>query len=497
VAAMLHGAALAVRVVILPGLAPKGDVSDFLGNGGSVEDINQIARATAKWAPETAQALPAPPSAPDDLSDLSLSTAWADESRDEFLYVEGDQWWRYEGGRWHYSSLEIVQASVQRFLTRASLEKPKLTVTRARIQNVVFLAKSLLGPVPLSEFDAHPEWIPLRNGVFDTRTGELLPHCPDYRLTHQAAYDFDPAAKCPRWQKFLGQVMLTSDRLPHSEWITILQEWFGYCMIADVTAQAAMFWVGEGQNGKGTATRVLEQLIGTEYCTAIPIEQLHDPYYRASLHGKLVGLVNEPDPKALQKNGNFFKALTGGDRMDARRPTEKVFSFVPLCRLVISCNDLPATRDVSRGYFRRIILIEWRYNVPDAERDSSLDETLITELPGIFNWAMKGLMRWGTRGRKFDIPAESQTLLADYRMSEDTLGRFLDEGTAKEEEGFVSCSLLYAAYVKWCKLSGEHADSAASVGRRLNKQGFKPLVKRIGPGTTRGWCGLMLTEQEE
>lgn len=494
VASALQGTAKSIRIVELPDLPPKGDVSDWLESGRAIDDLLALASAAPPWASEEDKGAEKPPGA---LSELALATAWANQARDEFLYIEGDQWWRYEAGLWHYSSLEAVQAEVQRFLTQMKKSNDKIHVTRARVQNVVFLSKSLLGPLPLTVFDNHPEWIPLRNGVFDIAACAMLQHGPERRLTHLAPYDYDADARCPRWETFLQEVMLTTDGHPHSEWINIVQEWFGYCLIPDTSAQAAMFWVGEGQNGKGTATRVLEQLVGRDYCMAIPIEQLHDPYYRAALHGKLVGLVNEPDPRAIQKNGTFFKALTGGDTIDARRPTEKVFSFTPQCRLIISCNDLPATRDVSKGYFRRIILIEWRYNVPNANRSNGLDDILRAELPGIFNWAVIGLRRWMARSRAFDIPSDSVQLLDEYRMGEDTLARFLDEETARDAGGFATSKILYGAYVQWCKQFGERHDTMASVGRRLAKMGLARTTRRIGASTAKGWEGIVLNAAEE
>jgi len=225
-------------------------------------------------------------------SDLAAAQEWAGMAEGRWLYVEGDQWYAYSGGVWRYNNLESVQADIQAFLTRVRAQMPSMAVTRARILNVLFLGKSLLGPVPLFGFDARPDWIPVQNGVYDTQTGELRPHAPEHRLTRLSPLDYDPQAHCPRWDAFLAEVMLTEDGQTNWEWISFLQEWYGYCLLSDASAQASMMWIGEGQNGKGTATRVLEKLVGKAHTTAIPIEQLHDPYHRAELHGKLVGFVN-------------------------------------------------------------------------------------------------------------------------------------------------------------------------------------------------------------
>lgn len=52
VAKMLSGTADSVRIVELPELPEKGDVSDFLSKGGTVEQIRDIYERTSDWTPE-------------------------------------------------------------------------------------------------------------------------------------------------------------------------------------------------------------------------------------------------------------------------------------------------------------------------------------------------------------------------------------------------------------------------------------------------------------
>jgi hypothetical protein len=62
VAHKLHGTATEVRVVELPDLPPKGDVSDWLDAGGTVERLKELVRAAPLWEAENAKAEPAHPS---------------------------------------------------------------------------------------------------------------------------------------------------------------------------------------------------------------------------------------------------------------------------------------------------------------------------------------------------------------------------------------------------------------------------------------------------
>lgn len=418
-----------------------------------------------------------------------LARLWSSKVRDEICYVEGAQWWEYAGNVWRYSSEDIARRLVQEFLAEHS------GVTAARVREVLFLAQQYLGPVRVSQFNARKDWIPLRNGVYDVSSGTLVPHDPTHFLTYQAPFEYQEDADCPTWRECLQQWMLTDKGDPFQEWINIVQEWFGLCLVPDATMQTAMFWVGEGGNGKGVATALLEGLVGRESCTVIPIEMLHDPYHRAELQGKLVGFVNEIDPKAMVKNASQFKAIVAGDPLSARRPTEKVFTFTPTCRVVISMNELPSTRDLSRGYFRRVNIIEWRNNIPEGKRDPGLAQKLQRELPGIFNWALEGLHRVRAQNG-LTQSAESKRLLEAYKRSEDPIGRFFEECLVFDKTEYTPARDLYRKYKAWCEEAGCKAETEHYFGRRLDKakcvQDRKYCTTDEGKERVRVWRGVRL-----
>jgi hypothetical protein len=54
----LHGIAESVRVVELPDLPAKGDVSDWIGTGGTKEELKRLTEAASVWAPGAAQPWP-------------------------------------------------------------------------------------------------------------------------------------------------------------------------------------------------------------------------------------------------------------------------------------------------------------------------------------------------------------------------------------------------------------------------------------------------------
>ncbi|MFZ5448166.1 MAG: AAA family ATPase [Thermodesulfobacteriota bacterium] len=58
VARNLYGLAVVVRVVELPGLPEKGDVSDWLKAGGTADQLKELADAAPEWKPQEAQEAP-------------------------------------------------------------------------------------------------------------------------------------------------------------------------------------------------------------------------------------------------------------------------------------------------------------------------------------------------------------------------------------------------------------------------------------------------------
>jgi hypothetical protein len=47
----LHGVAASVKIIDLPGLPPKGDVSDWLDRGGTVKELRRLVRTAPDWGP--------------------------------------------------------------------------------------------------------------------------------------------------------------------------------------------------------------------------------------------------------------------------------------------------------------------------------------------------------------------------------------------------------------------------------------------------------------
>src|SRR5690606_34958730 len=85
-----------------------------------------------------------------------------------------------------------------------------------------------------------------------------------------------------------------------------------------------------------------------------------------------------------------------------------------------------------------------------------------------------------------NIPVLWQRAHAEYRESEDQIGRFLKDVF---EGGFdvLKASQLRTKYVDWCEAEGVRPWSAQAVGRELTKRGYNSVVIREGQTTVKCW----------
>ena len=93
-----------------------------------------------------------------------------------------------------------------------------------------------------------------------------------------------------------------------------------------------------------------------------------------------------------------MKMLTGGDPVTARFLNREFFTFTPVAKFVLAVNHKPRVRDYSPGFWRRMRLVPFEARFEGKAADRPLEEKLLTELPGILAWGVRGCLEWRERG---------------------------------------------------------------------------------------------------
>ena len=87
----------------------------------------------------------------------------------------------------------------------------------------------------------------LKNGMVNPYSHQVLKHEPFYMSKIQINYEYNKDAKCNLWLKTLNEI-LEGDQ----EKISLLQEFFGYCLTRETKYEKALLLCGDSRSGKST-----------------------------------------------------------------------------------------------------------------------------------------------------------------------------------------------------------------------------------------------------
>ena len=125
-------------------------------------------------------------------------------------------------------------------------------------------------------------------------------------------------------------------------------------------------------------------------------------------------------------------------------------------------NTFPRTSDTSKGYLRRLIIIDFKQMFVEPDKikegfnqkpmDPHLLEKLLKELPGIFNWAVEGLMRL-LENNAFTPLEDSDQLMLEFAQANNHLYCFVDEELGRFSKKTHRTN-IFTAYRNWADTFG-------------------------------------------
>lgn len=282
---------------------------------------------------------------------------------------------------------------------------------------------------------------------------------------------FDPTAECPRWRQSLLE-MFSGDQ----DLLAYLQRAVGYSATGDTREQVIFLCFGAGANGKSTFLDSIAHVFG-EYSYACPFTTFEGTQRSeigadvAALAGRRFVTSSETNTRS-RFNEARLKALSGGDRMNARHLYGNPFEFHPVCKVWLGVNHKPAVVDDSYGFWRRMHLIPFTQTFSGSTEDKALKETLRAEASGILNWIVDGARAWQRDGLR--PPAAVLAAVDEYQREQDPLAEFIEDDCQLEAGACCLASQLWTSYQLWSQRQGVKGlgrkNFALLMGRRVESK---------------------------
>jgi putative DNA primase/helicase len=126
-----------------------------------------------------------------------------------------------------------------------------------------------------------------------------------------------------------------------------------------------------------------------------------------------------------------------------------------------------------------------------GKEDHELTDKLVTELPGILNWSLRGLDRLRRRGY-FEMPQSSSDAIRQLEDLASPIAAFLRDWCIIDPQAAVNVKALYGAWKAWCEQQGQSARSAIVFGRDL--RACVAQLSISGVGAKRRYIGVGLSD---
>ena len=276
-----------------------------------------------------------------------------------------------------------------------------------------------MGSMPLSvalerSFSPDGDLVAFSNGVYRLSSGVFSEgFSRESVVTTMLPYAFEAEASCPRWDKFLNEV------LPDPYTRNVLQEFFGMVFLdrRALSVEKFAIFVGKGANGKSVIFEVMRRVLGDGNVSTLDASQLTDDKMLPELEGKRLNFA--PDMAQGKTFTSALKALASGQEVTARavfKDASRV-SAPPLC---FALNEMPLFSDNTDAFFRRILLFSFDVVIPEERQDRTLvSKICASDLPGIFLWMMEGRSRLVRSGGVFSRCPKMESALAALRQETD------------------------------------------------------------------------------
>jgi putative DNA primase/helicase len=354
----------------------------------------------------------------------------------------------------------------------------------------------------LQRFGGPDEAIAFTNGVLDLEARKLLPHHPERFNLHSLPFAYDPDADCPLWLEFLKSILPSPEE---QDAVLFLREWFGYTVSGRTDLEKMASLIGAKRCGKGTLAKVLAAMIGPEFVAGPQLSDLAGTFGKEALIGKQLAIMGDVrwTGKASNEAVPVLLGITGRDHGTVHRKNRSAWNGSLGVRFLVMSNDEPKFTDASGALASRMIHVEFQQTFYGKEK-TGLAEQLKAELPGILNWALKGLDRLNENG-KFTVPVSSVGIERNIKRTSAPADAFIEDRCKLVEGEMTSLADLYIEWQKWCRSTGRPEammnDDSLSAALRSSLRGRKEKVftdrKQVDGVRTTWFRGLKLTPSKD
>jgi len=312
------------------------------------------------------------------------------------------------------------------------------------------------------------DYIPFLNCWYDINKCIKVKPNPEIILTYCIPHNLNLKSECNLFKTTIKEI------IPEDRDRNLLLKFMAYCLTPRVNLAKSLIMYGRGSNGKTVIMNVLKEIVGMQLHSLIPLQNLGDRFNKVVYMNKLVNIADDIPHKGL-KNDSFIKEMITGKTLPGEIKGKQPFKYLNICKLISSCNQIPAPNErASDGFYRRWIIIPL-VQVFDAyldNEDIDLSEKLEKEVEGIIAYLISFIPSI------MDIRKVNRSETKDkWMLYGESVGVFIKKCVNTDTASSIKKQWSYMLYKKWCNLDQLNIISETEFYKMMRNQGVMEVIK--------------------
>lgn len=370
-----------------------------------------------------------------------------------------------ETGEEEDRGLYITKTEVFRLLARAY----KPSINNKEFEEVT---RYLHDYAPIVRRCEDPDMVPVKNGIFNYRTKELLEFAPDMVFLSKSKVDYNPNATNVHihrdedgtdWDIESWSLDLFNDSEPMQ---TLIFQTIGACLRPGHNwGKAAFFYNTMGNGGKGTICSLIRNILGIDNCANIQIADMSKRFDMSQIIGKQAIITDENDVGEFVDRAGIFKCLVTHDPINIERKYKDKIRYEFKGFMIQCFNDLPKSKDKTDSLYRRQLFVPFPKSFTGVERKYIKDDYLKRQ-------DVLEYVQYKVLNMDYDEliePEECRQLLDEYKTANDPIRDCLEEILPEIANDVVPTQFIYDVYKAWYR---KNVDGGKP---KSNREFMKPL----------------------
>ncbi|HEI3024299.1 TPA: DNA primase [Staphylococcus aureus] len=328
----------------------------------------------------------------------------------------------------------------------------------------------LINMVEIKEKTNSPYLIPVKNGVFNRKTKQLESFTPNYVFTTKISTKYNPNVVRPNLNGWDFDHWLYEIACADKEIVTLLWEVINDSMNGNYTRKKAIFFVGDGNNGKGTFQELISNLVGYKNVASLKVNEFDHEFKLSVLEGKAV-VIGDDVPVGINiEDSSNFKSVVTGDSVLVNVKNKQPYRTEFRCTVIQSTNGMPKFTDKTGGTNRRLLIVPFNADFNDSNENVDIKEKYLKDNQVLEYVLYKAI---NLEFDKFTIPQVSKEMLEIYKQDNDSVYDFKIEEFDQWNIQKVPKKVVYYRYRAFCEENGY-------MGKMSDRTFYRRFEKYLG-----------------